>query len=127
MSRNLSINAYFRAIAAGHVPTHRFDGQDFGTWQDQLLPAVRGTLGKMPDRVPLNPEIQAEWREDGLVKQRVVIDVEQGLSAVAYVFRPESARGRLPGIIACHGHGPFGKESVMGNRASSPMTAEVMN
>src|SRR5437763_10731419 len=127
MSRNLSINAYFRARAASHVPAYRYDRQDFGTWQKELLASVRGTLGKMPQRVPLNPEIQAEWREDGLIKQRVLIDVEQGLSAVAYVFRPESARGRLPGILACHGHGPFGKESVMGNRASSPMAAEVMH
>ena len=127
MSRNLSINAYFRAIAANHVPTYRFDGRDFGTWQKDLLPLVRGTLGKMPARVPLNPEIQAEWREDGLVKQRVIFDVEDGLSAVAYVFRPEGARGKLPGILACHGHGPFGKETVMGNRSSAAMAADITN
>src|SRR5438045_2163466 len=127
MSRNLSINAYFRAIAARHVPTHRFDGQDFGTWQKDLLSAVRGTLGKMPARVPLNPEVQAEWREDGLIKQRVIFDVEEGLSAVAYVFRPEGARGKLPGILACHGHGPFGKETVMGNRSTPQLAAEIAN
>src|SRR3954469_22695101 len=123
MGRNLSVNNYFRALAAKHTPKFRFDGRDFATWQAQLLTAIRGTLGIMPKRVPLNPEIQAEWREDGLVKQRVVIDVEDGLSAIAYVFRPESARGRLPGILACHGHGPFGKESVMGNRTTSQTAA----
>src|SRR5687767_15193266 len=72
-SRNLSVNAYFRATAERHVPRYRFAGQDFAQWQAELLPAVRKTLGRMPDRVPLNAQVQAEWREHGLVKQRVEI------------------------------------------------------
>src|SRR4051794_1735260 len=128
MSRNLSINAHFLARAKRHVPRFRFaPGQDFGRWQSELLSAARATLGEMPKRVPLNPEIQAEWREDGLIKQRVIFDVEEGLSAIAYVFRPERHAGKLPAILACHGHGPFGKEAVMGNRSSSPMVNEIVN
>jgi hypothetical protein len=64
MSRNLSINAYFRDRAARHQPRLRYAGQPFGQWQAELSAAARSTLGRMPDRVPLNPEIQAEWRED---------------------------------------------------------------
>jgi cephalosporin-C deacetylase-like acetyl esterase len=125
--RNFSINAYFRAQAARHVPRFRFDGQqDFDRWHAQLLPAVRATLGRMPKKVPLNPEIQAEWHEDGLIKQRVILDVEEGLSVPAYLFRPEMHRGRLPGILACHGHGPFAKESVMGNRSTPQQAAEIV-
>jgi len=133
MARNLSINAHFRARAARHVPRYRFGataaaaGQSFARWQAELIPAVRATLGRMPEKVPLNAEIQAEWREDGLIKQRVIFDVEQGLSAVAYVFRPENLPGRLPAILACHGHGPFGKEPVMGNRSTPQLAAEIVN
>src|SRR3954453_11865579 len=127
MSRNLSINAYFRDRAARHQPRLRYAGQPFGQWHAELSAAARATLGRMPQRVPLNPEIQAEWREDGLVKQRVLIDVEEGLSAVAYVYRPEPARGRLPAILACHGHGPFGKESVMGNRATPEQLRDIQS
>ena len=127
MARNLSLNAHFRARAARHVPRLRYAGQEFGRWQSELLAAARDTLGRMPEKVPLNAEVQAEWREDGLIKQRVIFDVEQGLSAVAYVFRPENARGRLPAILACHGHGPFGKEPVMGNRATPQLAAEIVN
>src|SRR5215207_1902173 len=119
LPRNLSVNTYFREQSAQHVPRLRYAGQDVDRWRDELLPAVRETLGRMPDRVPLNAQVQAEWREHGLIKQRVIFDVEDGLSAVAYVFRPDSTNGsRPPAILACHGHGPFGKESVMGNRAS---------
>jgi len=58
----------------------------------------------------------AEWREEGLIKQRVIFDVEAGLAATGYVFRPEAASGKLPAILCCHGHGEFGKDGVMGNR-----------
>lgn len=125
--RNLSVNTYFRNLASRHVPRHRFaPGHDFARWREELLPAVRATLGRMPDRVPLNPHVQAEWREQGLIKQRVIFDVEPGLSAVAYIFRPDSSNGhRLPAILACHGHGPSGKEAVMGNRSTPELVREI--
>jgi dienelactone hydrolase len=118
MARNLSVNAYFRNLAARHVPKHRFAGSTkahWQKWQKALHPAVMATLGQMPRKVPLNPEVQATWEDDGLIKQRVIFDVEDGLSAVAYVFRPAGAKGRLPAILACHGHGLFGKDAVMGS------------
>ncbi len=129
MSRNLSVNAYFRNRSARHTPRLRFNGsgrEDWQRWREQLLPAVKVTLGQTPEKVPLNAEVQAEWSEEGLIKQRVIFDVEQGLSATAYVFRPADAKGKLPGILACHGHGPYGKESVMGNRGSPEMAAKIM-
>ena len=127
MPRNLSINAYFCKRALKHRPRLRYAGQVFHTWHADLLSSARATLGHMPSRVPLNPEIQAEWREDGLIRQRVIFDVEDGLSAVAYVFRPEHATGKLPAILACHGHGPFGKEPVMGNRSTPQLAADIDN
>lgn len=126
MNRNLSINSLYHTLAAQHRPTHRFSATDepgWNVWKDELLPAVRQTLGRMPERVALNPEVIAEWREDGLIKQKVVFDVQPGLSAVAYVFRPEAAAGRLPAILCCHGHGDFGKEPVMGNASSTELAA----
>jgi len=128
MARNLSINAYFRHLAARHAPKFRFGGStqdDWRSWREQLLPAARASLGKMPGEVPLNAEVEAEWAEDGLLKQRLILDVEDGLSATAYVFRPKDTSGKLPGILACHGHGPFGKESVMGNRSTAEMRAKI--
>ena len=83
-----------------------------------LLPELVKTLGKSPAKVPLNPQILSEWEEDGLVKQKIVFDVEAELSATAYVFRPAAARGKSPAILACHGHGNFGKDSVMGIRSA---------
>lgn len=128
MNRNLSMEAYFRATAAKHRPTHRFSGAseaDFLKWRGELLPAVRSSLARMPEKVPLNPQIQAEWIDDGLIRQRVIFDVEEEMAAVAYVFRPEGASGPLPGILACHGHGPDAKDNVMGNRSSRDRAANI--
>lgn len=121
MTRNLSVNAYFNKLASKHTPEHRFAGSnraDWGAWHEALLPKVRSSLGRMPEKVDLNAEVVAEWRADGLIKQRVLFDVEDGLSAYALVFRPEQADGPLPAILCCHGHGPYGKDAVMGMRSS---------
>ena len=128
MSRNLSVNAYFQALAAKHTPRFRFCGRgqdDWQNWRDHLLPAVRATLGTMPEKVPLNPEVVVEWQQDGLIKQRVLLDVEEGLSAVALVFRPADAKGKLPVILACHGHSPYGKDGPMGNRSSGERSDNI--
>jgi len=128
MTRNFSVNEYFRKQGLQHRPTYRFAGQsedDWRTWRAALLPALKASLGRMPSRVPLNPEIVLETREDGLVKQRVVFDVEEGLSVAAWVFRPADQTSRLPGILACHGHGPFGKDAVMGCGSSPELLANI--
>ncbi len=127
-ARNLSVNRYWLERAREHTPRFRFGESTqahWRQWHDELLPAVKATMGSLPRNVPLNPEVQAEWRHEGLIKQRVIFDVEAGLSAVAYVFRPEKAQGRLPAILCCHGHGPYGKEAVMGNLSDAAHGAHV--
>jgi len=129
MSRNLSINEYFVKRGEAHTPRFRFNGKtraDFDKWHADARAAVIATLGVMPKKVPLNPEVLAEWREDGLIKQRVILDVEEGLSAVAYLFRPQEHTKPLPAILCCHGHGPYGKESVMGLRGSAAERAKIL-
>ena len=128
MQRNFSINVHLVDLAKGHSPKYRFSSvthRGWRKWRKKLLPAVRSTLGRMPRKVPLNTEILSERQEDGLVKRTVVFDVEEGLSLQAYVFWPADANDRLPGILACHGHGFFGKETVMGNRSASEMQQEI--
>ncbi|MCG3150618.1 MAG: hypothetical protein PCFJNLEI_04106 [Verrucomicrobiae bacterium] len=128
MNRNLSIDQHFNRRAAHHKPKHRFAGNnraDWKRWRAALHPAVVKSLGPFPAKVPLRPEILCEWRADGLLKQRIIFDVEAGLSATALVFRPEKATGRLPAILCCHGHGQFGKEAIMGNRSSPELRAAI--
>ena len=130
--RNLSTIVKFHQMAKKHRPKFRFSGSsrsDWENWKRELMPEVEKSLGLMPEEVPLNPQILAEWTEDGLIKQKIIFDVEDGLSATAYLFRPTEINGKLPCILACHGHGPFGKDGVMGNYSRPELRAntEVCN
>ena len=128
MKRNLSMNRYFTAVSAEHKPKYRFDGKTRAhwlRWHKALLPAVKASLGRMPAKVPINAEVQAQWQEDGLNKQRIIFDVEKHLSAVAYLFWPSNVSGKVPAILACHGHGNYGKDAVMGNRSSPDIAADI--
>ena len=117
----------FVEMARAHTPRYRFDGitaEAFTRWRDAALPEVLRCLGRFPERVPADPALVVEWEEDGLRKQRWLIDVQEHLSASLLVNIPGdlSPGEKRPAILCWHGHGPFGKEPVMGN-ASTPARA----
>ncbi|MFW5870264.1 MAG: alpha/beta hydrolase family protein [Candidatus Sumerlaeota bacterium] len=119
----LSVNAYFSRMGEKHQPEYRFDGNsktDWEEWRNKLMPRVKATLGRMPEKVPLNVETICQWEQDGICKEKLIFDVEEGLSATAYLFRPADVSGKVPGILACHGHGPFGKDAIMGVVGDNP-------
>ncbi len=121
--RNLSPSAMFFQTALEHKPTHRFEGQtakDFVKWKAETWPLVRACLGDFPARVPLNPQLLAEWESGGLRKQRWIIDVQKHLSATLLVNIPMDMKReeRRPAILCWHGHGAFGKAPVMGDKSS---------
>lgn len=126
--RNFSINRHFSRLGESWKPAYRFAGKtaaDWKAWREALYPALKQSLGTAPPPVPLNAEVQATWEQDGLIKERIVFDVEQGLSVPAYLFRPAKTSGRLPAILACHGHGPYGKDSVMGVATTPEERAKI--
>lgn len=70
-------------------------------------------LGYMPPRdTPLSPrKDDGEVLPDGIVRERVVYQVEPDVSVPAYVYRPADVKGRLPGILLLAGW-DFDKESL---------------
>ena len=119
-TRNLSPHIMFERLALDHVPLHRFGSAnlaDFTAWKRVTLPEVLKTLGDYPARVPPNPELVTEWEQDGLLKQRWLLDVGKHISAVLILNIPRDiAPGeKRPAILCWHGHGPHGKDAVMGN------------
>ena len=128
--RNFSPQTMFGRMAAEHKPQFRFSGQtpeQFKAWKGEALPRVLATLGDAPARVPPNAELTAEWQHDGLRKQRWLIDVGPHISAALLVNIPaDLAPGqKRPAILCCHGHGKFGKETVMGNDSSVDTRASI--
>ncbi len=81
--------------------------------------AGAGDPGRLPARGAPNPQLLAEWEDGGLVRQKWLIDVQRHLSATLLVNRPVGlGPGRRPALLCWHGHGPFGKDVVMGDDGS---------
>ena len=128
--RNMSPQEMFERLALEHHPLYRFDGttrQEFDRWKADALPKVLACLGDWPERVPLQPELTAEWVHDGLRKQRWIIDVGRHISASFQINIPQDLRAgeKRAAILCCHGHGPFGKEPVMGNDSSPELRSAI--
>ena len=119
--RNLSMIEYLNRQAQKVQPRLRFAGSnkaDFETWHGQLLDELKGMLGPMPAPAPLNPEIVWEAQQDGLIKRRIMLDTEEDMSVAVWLFIPPAAFDKpLPAIVCNHGHGAYGKDSVMGIRS----------
>jgi dienelactone hydrolase len=119
----------FHRWAQEYTPEYSFardSTQDFAAWKAEALPKVRATLGDFPPLVAPNPHLLAEWEHDGLKKQRWQIDVGLYISVVFQINYPAGWQGEnLPALLCCHGHGPFGKEAVMGNDSSPELRDHV--
>lgn len=129
-TRNLSPQQMFNDIASKHKPKYEFSGKskkDFLLWKKKVLPRVLSTLGDYPPKAPTKPELLAEWEQDNLIRQRWMIDVQQYLSAILLVNIPKGVKKneKRPAILCCHGHGPFGKEPVMGNTSSPELRQAI--
>ncbi len=128
--RNLSPLEMFVQLAREHKPLCQFEGsnkQQFEEWKANTYPKVKATLGDWPERVELNPELVVEWQQDGLRKQRWLIDVGRYISASLVICFPGDIKEgeTRPAILTWHGHGQFGKEPVMGNDSSPALRDNI--
>ena len=128
--RNLNPQTMFQQLALEHEPRFRFkaaDKEGFEAWKAAALPEVIGTLGDFPERVAPDPELIAEWEHDGLRKQKWLINVGRHIAATLLINTALDLdlERQHPVILCWHGHGPFGKEPVMGNDASPEMRASI--
>jgi dienelactone hydrolase len=99
------------------VPKYSFNAKavsEWEMWRDNLKRVFINQLGGFPEeKVDLNPQIieQEELRDH--IRQRVAFATMEDLEILAYVLIPKNATGKLPAIIACHGHG-YGSKDVVG-------------
>ncbi len=86
-------------------------------WQHELRSRLRAMTGiDTMQYCALDPELDPPIALDGYTRQRLTIAVEPGMRMSLYLLRPADLRDgeRRAAIIAPHGHGGGGKESVAG-------------
>ena len=82
--RNQNPYEMFLRMAQEHTPELHFTGTtagEFAAWKAELVPKVAECLGAFPAKVPLNPALTARWEDNGLIRERWMIDVQEHLSA----------------------------------------------
>ena len=121
--RDFSMLQYFNRLAEKHVPQLAFGGKtkdDWREWHEKAHAKLIELLGEFPKPVDLSPEVVYSVEEDGLVRERVILDTEEYMSVPCVVLKPTSMKedGANAAILCSHGHGVYGKEAVSGNKSS---------
>lgn len=80
----------------------------------RLKQSLRASLGEFELTADTyNPILLERVECDGYIRERVELSVVSGLTFGAYILIPANAAGKLPGVIAVHGHG-YGSRQICG-------------
>lgn len=128
--RQFSMVEYFNKRAQEWAPLLSFRGQtvaDWQAWREKAYAKFVELLGEFPKPVELAPDVIYSIREGDLIRERVVFDAEEFMSVPCVVLRPADMRadGKGRAILCSHGHGPFGKEPVAGNRSTPELEENI--
>jgi len=131
MARHLfSMVEYFKRLAEKHVPQLSFRGEtkdDWEEWHQKAHARLLRLLGKFPKPVDLAPDVVYSVEEDGLVRERVILDTEEHMSVPCIVLKPLGMKsdGTNAAILCSHGHGAYGKDAVWGDRQSQDLIQNI--
>jgi len=112
-----SPDKYLENLYENTKPKFNFDVRhmdEYTRWRDGLREVFTRVLGEFPkQKVDLNPRIIEEREYPDYLLQRVVYYADADLPIPAYVLKSKNATGKLPAVIACHGHG-YGSKEIVG-------------
>jgi hypothetical protein len=123
MSKTFSMVEYFKQVAEQWQPELGFTKDnvaDFANWHSQALNKLKALLGAFPPQVPLNPQVIYSVEDGDVIRQRVILDVDEYMAMPCLIVMPQglSPNHKAPAILCSHGHGPYGKEPVAGVRTT---------
>ncbi len=114
-----SMERYYIAEGKGIVPSLSFRGgskSDFKRWHGELKAKLLELLGNFPQKVPLEADKLGEEDCGDFVREKYTIATEKHMRLPLYLLKPKDIPSgkKIPAILCCHGHGPFGKDPVAG-------------
>ncbi len=106
------------AGAARQMSFHATTPREARGWQaaarEKLFALMMG--GSRPESVPLDPQIlhQTDVSRGGYTLEEISIQTLPDRRAHAWVIMPKHPRGKVPAVLALHGHGGSGEQIVQG-------------
>lgn len=129
VNRTLTLQEYWMRMAEEHRPTLSFGnaGLPFDEWHAKAGEKLLELLGPFPEKVPLEPVIEYSIDQGDYIRQRVLLNADKYMTITAVVLIPKSAKKNrsTPAVLCCHGHGPFGKDPVVGMTGSAERAADI--
>jgi dienelactone hydrolase len=113
---NFSLSEYWKSRFAHTSPKLRLplDSREaYDAWLPQARAKFAELMGRMPEPVPLQPEVTEAVDCGSYVRERVVLQTEMDMSLPCYLLIPKDRTEPGPAILAQHGHGE-GKSDVCG-------------
>lgn len=93
--------------------------------QQELRRRLANALGGVPEQdAPLEPETLERFEHEGLIIEKLAYTTCEGLRVPAYALYPREPGGKLPAVLACHGHGP-GQRAALGLNADGTFAQEA--
>ena len=105
MKREYSPDLIHEKIVSTRTPLLMFDeNADYITWKNSVKEKLVELLGDMPEKVPLNVDI--EWRQefDTYVEIRFSFDAEAETKVPCHLFIPKEVKKPCPVVICLQGH-----------------------
>ena len=90
--------------------------EELRDWQERFRAKVLSLLGILPERAALVIEFESETDCDTYIRHKIRYQTERDVWVPAYLLVPKgvSATQKSAAILCLHGHGRFGKDSVVG-------------
>jgi dienelactone hydrolase len=113
-----TVEEYFKNRFDGVYRPYAFRAKtrtEYELWKKgfrQLLSRLLG-FDKMLRCEP-NPQLIGSETMDGYAREKFVINTEPGVQMPFYILKPEKTNGKLPLMLAPHGHAGNGKSAVCG-------------
>jgi len=86
----------------------------FLKWRESFRYALMKELKLPRKKIPLCPETVERTVFGDYIREKVIYNLEEGLSAAAWICRPKKkTNAKFPAVLCCHGHGP-GKDPLVG-------------
>jgi len=124
-----SMEWYYIAKERDMVPSLSFRGKsksNFTRWHEELKSKLLELLGGFPEKVPLDPDKLGEEDCGDFIREKYTIATEKHMRLPLYLLKPKDIpqKRKIPAILCCHGHGPYGKDAVAGVTFGFPQREE---
>ncbi|MCD6563989.1 MAG: acetylxylan esterase [Thermoproteales archaeon] len=88
--------------------------EEWREWRKEFRKILIELLGEFDyPETPLNPVKIEEKEYDYYIREKIIYSTDEFSDVPAYVLRPKKIYGRLPAVLALHGHG-YGKDEITG-------------